>query len=127
MSIKAKLQFTNGMSWNQEYKLIHEGGFRVVSRSRVTDILIMEKETPKAPSSTQFEMLVNGELPQTIQMDLRRQCNRVICMYSKPHDHIPAIKTRLNNIAATKPKHQQKFIQIWIQNNIDGKDAFKEY
>lgn len=123
MALKARLRYPNDLSWDMEYKLINQGGFRVFSRNKNTNIVIFEKDIETAPSHN-FEVLVNGELEESVQLELRRRCNSVVSLYLEPEAHINTIRTRLNNIAATLPKHRKKFVLLWIQNNIDAEDAF---
>lgn len=123
MALKARLRYPSDLPWDMEYKLINQGGFRVFSRDKINNWVIFEKDIETVPSHN-FEVLINGELPEDVQLGLRRRCNSVVSLYLEPEAHIEKIRTRLNNIAATLPKHRKKFVLLWIQNNVDAEDAF---
>ncbi len=124
MALKARIKFGPGMNWMTEYKLIHTGKFRVHARKR-GEFLILEKELPKTlkpyePVTSQqgFEFLINGELPEEIQNNLRSRCNGVVCMFEDPAQHLPEIEARLKNISSCLPHHQRKFVNKWAIDNL---------
>jgi hypothetical protein len=117
LAVKAKLRFPGDLPWDKEYKLINEGGFVVFARKR-NEWLILEKQVKKQPPKT-FEVLMNGKLPEDIQLSLRRRCNSVVSLYADPDAHVKAIRNRIENIAATLPKHQAKFLTEWMMENLD--------
>lgn len=120
MPLKVKLKFAAGIPWSAEYKLVNEGNFRVHSRER-NGYLILEKDVVKAKPHN-FDVLVNGELEQSVQLHLRHRCNGVVAMFEDPVANLGAIEARLNNIANTLSPRQKQFVRIWMQNNLSPED-----
>lgn len=126
MLIKTRLRFKNDIPWTMERKLIVEGGFRVFSRNHQDNWMILEKEltAPLKESPHGFDVLVNGELDKPIQDKLRKQLNSIVSLYEFPEKNETAIRARINNVKMTLPKYQKKFVELWVQNNIDAEDFF---
>lgn len=120
---KCRLKFKPDIPWDREYKLVNEAGFRIYARKR-GDFVIFEKDVPKFTPQHTLELLTDGQLPEHIQLALRKRCNAVVALYLSPEENVEAIKARLENIATTLPPHQMRFIKMWIQNNLDSEDLF---
>lgn len=117
MAVKAKLKFRGDLPWELEHKLCTKLGFRIYSRCQ-KDWLIVEK----VDHGWKPEVLVNGELPEDIRNTLIKRCNTIVNHFLDPDAHAYTIRTRLNNIAATLPPLQRKFVHDWITRNIEGDD-----
>lgn len=113
--IKARIKFRDVISWDLEHRMCTRFGFRIHGRKK-DDYLILEKEFRQHPS----EVLVNGELPQDVQNMLIKRCNVIVGHFLDPDAHVFTIRTRLHNIAQTLPPLQRKFINDWMENNLDG-------
>lgn len=113
MATKAKLKFRGDISYELEHKLCTRFGFKIYSRQG-REWIIVEKIKP----AFQLEVLVNGELPEDIQKRLLNQCNNIVNMFQDPNAHMFIIRTRLRNIMLTMPPQQKKFVEAWIDRNL---------
>lgn len=122
MATKARLKFV-GLTYEQEHKLIQEGGFIVYSRKRKSDDhpgwVILEKLVRDYGKG--FEVLYGGKLPPDIQLHLTRRCNKIASMFPT---NPGTVKMRCERIASTLPRYQAAFIKDWIKENVDdGQEA----
>jgi hypothetical protein len=113
MAATVRLRFRDDLPDHLEERLINRCGFRVYARKRY-EYLIVEK----VPPYTCFEALVNGELPEHIQLALRKRMNNVISLYVDPDANEMEIRGRLERIAQTLPTFQRKFVRQWIDDNV---------
>ncbi len=114
MAVKARLKFRHDLHYELEHRLVHKYGFVIFSRLK-DRFLVLEKQQ----RTWQPEVLVNGALPEDVQNELIGRCNKVMEQFLDPDAYAHTIKIRLNNIAATLPPQQRRFIHEWISRNIE--------
>lgn len=114
MATKAKMKFRGDIPHWLEHKLVNKYGFRVFSRLH-NEYLIVEK----LKSSFQPEVLVNGELPNEIQLNLIKRCNTIMGHFNDPIANAYLIRLRIGNVANTLPPIQKKFVHEWLERNVE--------
>lgn len=130
MAVKFKLKYPSSIPWQQEYQLVHDGGFYVFSRVKGPDgWVIFAKDTekrlappPEPPQSRNFEVLVNGELEDCVKDVLNRQIKNIVALYLDPDAYQLQIRRRLERVCATLPKHQAKYVKAWMRENLDEEE-----
>ena len=117
MAVKAKLKFRGDMPWELELKLINKYGFRVATREHKQWVIV-----EKIKSNFKPEVLVNGELEEEVTNNLIKRCNVIMGHFKDPIAQAYMIRVRLNNVAATLPPQQRKFVHEWIERNVEKVD-----
>jgi hypothetical protein len=112
MPIKAKIKLRHGVSWDLERSLVTTGKFRVFSRMP-GQFVIFEKLKPQPPK---LEVLVDGELPPEVRLELLQRCNNIVNTFIELHVHV--IRKRLENICLTLPPLQREFVQKWMDKYV---------
>jgi hypothetical protein len=116
MKVKAKIKFRGDLPWKMESLLVNKFGFYVYSRKKIGDenwVILEKREQPK-----KFEVLVQGELPDHTKEELEERCRKIVNLWLDPDAHKDVIRTRVNNMAATLPPHQRKFVHDWVADNL---------
>lgn len=139
MAVRAKLKYGPGLRWDQEYKLIHNGGFYIWSRQKGPDgWVIFAKDVGQKPIEElentkditphhipSFDVLVGGQLADDIKDKLNKQIRGVCDIYLDLDANQLQIRRRLERIAATLPKYQAKYVEDWVNQNLDEVDVPK--
>lgn len=139
--VKFKLKYPNSLPLAQEIKLVHEGGFYVWARQKGPEGWVifakdwgrpslkkMEPPSPPAgetPPSRNFEVLVNGELEDSVKDVLNRQIKNIVALYLDPDAYQLQIRRRLERVCGTLPKHQAKYVAAWMRDNLDEEEPIK--
>ncbi len=120
MAIKAKIKFNANIPFPLEQKLMNKFGFRIAQRAG-REWFIVEK-IRSGIQGKHLEVLVNGELPEEIQNNLRKRCNTIVNHFNDPDAHKDVIENRLKVVASLLPPRQKQFILDWIKNNVNDDD-----
>lgn len=119
MPVRARLKFPDPLPWSKESRLVNEGGFIIQARKRGEYLIVEKLAKPATPPK--FEMLVNGELPEDVQLMLRRRCNGILMMFSDSTD--VELRGRYDRVASTLPAHQAAFVRKWALENLDADEV----
>lgn len=117
-TIKARLKFKYNVPIGLELALTQKYGFTFHSR-KAHEWVMFVKYGEDLGSGKDINY---HDLPNEVQNDLTRRCNRIYGTFVEPEKHNKVIAQRCRNMARTLEPKQREWVLAWVRRNCNVDD-----